>query len=117
MPYCPLPWWLRSGSATVDTMPLTLPEPPDLGPDFWDDPEIVAAIEAGRLDLFLLAYRGARKPRWPQDQVAKWMGCCQATVSVIESGRAHPPFGQVDVILRSLRVPPRVAQCWGTRET
>jgi hypothetical protein len=95
-------------------MPLTLPDPPDLGPDFWEQPEIATAVQAGRLDLFLLAYRGARRARWPQDQVARWTGRDQGTISRIENGRVQPPPGQLYAILQSLHVPGQVTAKWGS---
>jgi DNA-binding XRE family transcriptional regulator len=95
-------------------MPLTLPAPPELGPDFWDQPEILAAVEHEHLGAFLLAYRGARRARWSQDQIARWIGRSQGTISTIESGRMRVSPGQVYGILESLKVPPRVVMAWGT---
>jgi hypothetical protein len=97
-------------------MPLTLPSPPDLGDDFWAQPEIVAAVWAGQIDLFLLAYRGARKARYSQDQIARWLCRSQGTVSAMESGKAPVSPSQVYDIFRTLKAPPSIAMAWGSGE-
>jgi hypothetical protein len=58
-----------------------LATPPDLDADFWSQPDIVTAIEHGDLGQFLLAVRGARRPRWSQDQIAFWLCCAQSRIS------------------------------------
>jgi DNA-binding XRE family transcriptional regulator len=97
-------------------MPLTLPEPPDLGPTFWEQPEIIAAVQHEQLGRFLLAYRGARRSRWSQDQLARWIGCNQSTISVIENGRVRVSPVHLDSIFTSLKVPAHVVMAWGSDE-
>jgi hypothetical protein len=97
-------------------MPLSLPEPLDVGPDFWDDPDLIAAAEAGRLDLFLLAYRGAKRARLPQDAVARLLGRSQSTVHRLETGKTHPPDAVLYSMLTRLEVPPAVTARWATHE-
>lgn len=113
------PWRRVNADATEAhhrPMPLTLPSPPDLGADFWAQPEIVGAAWAGQIDQFLLAYRGARKARYSQDQIARWIGRSQGTVSAIESGRVTVSPVQQGAIFTSLKVPASVAMAWGSGE-
>jgi hypothetical protein len=93
-------------------MPLTLPAPPDLEPGFWAQAEIIDAVHDGHLAAFLLAVRGARRPRWSQDQLARWIGCTQSTVSDLERGRpvAEP---RLYGILEGLHVPSDLVRTWG----
>jgi transcriptional regulator with XRE-family HTH domain len=97
-------------------MPLTLPAPPDLGATFWEQPEIIAAVQHEQLGQFLLAYRGARRPRWSQDQMARWLGCNQSTISDLENGRAPVTHARLGAVFTSLKVPPDVAVRWGAAE-
>lgn len=99
------------------TMPLTLPAPPDLGLDFWEQPDIAEAVALGELASFLLAVRGARRARWSQDQLARWTGFCQATISALESGKAPATERHIDRVFCSLRVPGQVTAKWGSGET
>jgi transcriptional regulator with XRE-family HTH domain len=94
-------------------MPLTLPAPPELGPDFWDQPEILTAVEHEHLGAFLLAYRGARRARFSQDQVARWLGRPQSWVSLVESGQAPVTEHVIYKVSDALHVPASVATHWG----
>lgn len=98
-------------------MPLDIPTPINPGDDLWHDPDLVAAVEAGRLDLFLLAYRGTRRARMSQDRVARLLGCRQSTVSRLESGKgpASPTecARRVDEVLTGLGVPTDLRRRWG----
>lgn len=94
-------------------MPLTLPAPPHVEGDLWDDPEVVAAVEAGDVARFLLAVRGARRARWSQDKLAKMIGCHQATVSELECGRRAVTPQRLDAILTGLAVPTDLRRRWG----
>lgn len=88
-----------------------------LPPDIWEEPEVVAAIEAGDLGRFLLAARGARRPRLTQDRAARLIGYGQGTISRIESGKgAATPREherQVDAVLTGLHVPGELRRRWG----
>lgn len=94
-------------------MPLTLAVPPQLEDDFWEQPDIVAAVEAGDVGQLLLAFRGARRARWPQDKVARMIGYSQAMVSEIESGRRSVSDQRLDSIFRGLGLPPDLRRRWG----
>jgi hypothetical protein len=94
-------------------MPLTLLEPPDLGADFWEQPEILAAVTREQLGQFILAYRGARRARFSQDQMARWLGLSQNTVSRLEAQEAPVTEARLDSVFRALRVPAAVVTRWG----
>jgi hypothetical protein len=95
-------------------MPLTLLEPPDLAADFWAQPELVAAVEREQLGQFLIAFRGAQRPRWSQDQVARWLGCSQARISEMENDVVRVGEVRLDAIFRALQVPSSVVTRWGS---
>jgi hypothetical protein len=93
---------------------IRLATPPDLDADFWSQPDIVTAIEHGDLGQFLLAVRGARRPRWSQDQIAFWLCCAQSRISDLESGRAVACEARVDATFTALHVPGFLATRWAT---
>jgi hypothetical protein len=95
-------------------MPLTLLQLPDLDESFWAQPEIVEAVCRGQLDEFFRSVRGARRPRWSQDQMARWLGCNQSTISDIENGRAPVTHARLDATFTALRVPANVVTRWAS---
>lgn len=94
-------------------MPLTIPALPNLEPGFWERPELVAAIESGHLGDFLAAFRGARRGWASQDDVARWIGCRQGTVSRIENDLAPVTPARLDAVFRGLQVPTALVRDWG----
>lgn len=88
-----------------------------LPPEVWADPEVVDAIKAGDLRRFLRAYRGVGERRCSQDDLARWIGCPQSTISRAENGKipATPPAREhlLDAVLTGLDVPKDLRRRWG----
>jgi hypothetical protein len=99
------------------SMPLISPPPPGLKVEPWDDPELIAAIEAEDISGFLLAFRGTRRARLSQDQLARLVGCAQSTVSDLENGKVPAtPIARercIDALFTSLGVPSELRRMWG----
>lgn len=84
-----------------------------LSPDVWHEADVVAAVEAGRLDRLVLAYRGWHPPRCSQDDVARLLGVNQGTVSRIEHGKVSATPQRVDAVLSALSMPYDLRRRWG----
>ena len=86
-------------------------EPATAGPrmpdEFWDQPELRAALEQRHFGRVVKAYRQARGGDVTQALIARWLGVSQVQVSRIERGRsAVNDLQKLDRWARSLRIPP-----------
>jgi tetratricopeptide (TPR) repeat protein len=89
------------GSASADA--LRAPVHP---PDFWERPELRAALLERHFGRFLRAYRVAQTPPVQQTRLAEWLGITQGQLSRVE--RAVAPVRdlvKLDQWVRILRVP------------
>lgn len=89
------------------------PAPPDLEPEFWARPDLVAAVRLGHLGRFIAAYRGAGHAWASQDDLARWIGEPQSTVSRLENDLAPVTPRRLDAVFGGLHVPVDLRRMWG----
>jgi transcriptional regulator with XRE-family HTH domain len=74
--------------------------------DFWEQPEIRAALLGRHFGRFLRVYRMIQSPYVKQDDVARWLGITQGQLSKIERSPRHvSDLAKLDRWARTLHVP------------
>lgn len=85
-----------------------LPAAPEMPVEFWDAPQLAAALKERRFGQVIRAYRTVRGRDVTQAHVAGWLGISQVQVSRIERGQsAVNDLEKLDRWARALRIPPR----------
>lgn len=81
--------------------------PPEVPPDFWQNPELVDALGQWHIGQVIRAYRlhpHHRQPI-PQAVVANWLNLTQAQLSRIENGSAVTDLAKLIPIVKTLGIP------------
>jgi transcriptional regulator with XRE-family HTH domain len=79
---------------------------PVLSADFWEQPEIRAALLSRHFGRFLRAYRTTQSPQVKQTQLAYWLGVTQSQLSRIErSATPIHDLHKLDTWARALHIP------------